>query len=329
MNSIAITTRQARLAILILQCSTALAALLFALFMRSTEPMTIAAIIAVLLFGGFIVGYLRGLEWTIPASLVVTTILDATVLVFDTPDSGFSPAFFIPPVMALMLVGARGIALTGITMLATVILAIPADVNPYTTPIRLTISVLIIGGMVIARLVLDTTTRRLETTLHQAQDAQHQAEAAAETARVQATQLQQQYDEQQRLMTLVATLEIPVISLAEGVILVPIVGSLDSRRAERLTASILQTITSRRTQFVILDLVGVVEVDTFVARAIINLVNAIKLMGCRVALTGISTTVALTLTNLNIQLEGMMIIRTPQQALESYIGQQTLFHRGN
>jgi anti-anti-sigma regulatory factor len=329
MNYIAITTRQARLAILFLQGFTAVAALIFALFMRSTEPVTIGAIIAVLLFAGFIVGYIRGLEWTIPASLVVTTVLDATVLVFDRPDVGFSPAFFIPPVMALMLVGARGIALTGVTMLATVIVALPGDDNPYTTPIRLVISVLIIGGMVIARLVLDTATRRLEATLHQTQAAQHQAEAAAETARVQATQLQQQYDEQQRLMNLVATLEIPVISLAEGVILVPIVGSIDSRRAERLTASLLQTITTRRTRFVILDLAGVVEVDTFVARAIMNLVHAIKLMGCRVALTGISTTVAMTLTNLNIQLEGMMIIRTPQQALETYLGQQTVLHRGN
>lgn len=121
--------------------------------------------------------------------------------------------------------------------------------------------------------------------------------------------------EQQRLLELVATLETPMIALAEGVLLAPIVGALDSRRAQTLTTRLLQEVGVRRTRQVVLDIAGVTIVDTQVAKALLQSAQALRLLGCTVTITGISSIVATTLTHLGIALDGIEIARSPQAVL--------------
>jgi methyl-accepting chemotaxis protein len=127
--------------------------------------------------------------------------------------------------------------------------------------------------------------------------------------------LEQQNREQQRLLELVATLETPAITLLEGVLFAPLVGTLDSNRAQRLTTSLLQEVHNRRIRQVILDITGVVTVDTQVAQALLQLVQALRLLGCKVALTGISSEIATTITELGIELKGVATYHSPQEVL--------------
>jgi rsbT co-antagonist protein RsbR len=125
----------------------------------------------------------------------------------------------------------------------------------------------------------------------EAEDARQHAEEAQST-------IARQYAEQQRLLDLVSVLETPVIAIAEGVLLAPIVGHLDSRRAGQLTQRLLDAVYAQRARAVIIDIAGVPLVDTQVAQLLIRTAQSIRLLGSRVALTGISSETAMTLSSL-------------------------------
>jgi anti-anti-sigma regulatory factor len=143
---------------------------------------------------------------------------------------------------------------------------------------------------------------------------QAQAEELSSTNEI----LVQQNIEQQRLLDLVTTLEVPAIQLAEGLLFTPIVGTLDSRRAQALTSRLLREVHTHRARQVIIDISGVVEVDTQVAHALLHTAQALRLLGCSVTLTGISATVATTITQLGISLDGLNTAHSPQEVLRTY-----------
>jgi methyl-accepting chemotaxis protein len=128
-------------------------------------------------------------------------------------------------------------------------------------------------------------------------------------------ELVQQNSEQRRLLELVEELETPAIPLAEGLLFAPLVGTMDSRRAQTITARLLQEVHMKRTRHVILDITGVVTVDTQVAHALIHMVQALRLLGCKVTMTGISAEIAATLTQLGIKLDGIHTVHSPQDVL--------------
>jgi rsbT co-antagonist protein RsbR len=144
--------------------------------------------------------------------------------------------------------------------------------------------------------------------------------AEAENARQRAEEAQstiaRQYAEQQRLLDLVSVLETPVIAIAEGVLLAPIVGHLDSRRAGQLTKRLLDAVYAQRARAVIIDIAGVPLVDTQVAQLLIRTAQSIRLLGSHVALTGISSETAMTLSSLGMRLEEMQTMRNPQEAIQ-------------
>jgi rsbT co-antagonist protein RsbR len=131
----------------------------------------------------------------------------------------------------------------------------------------------------------------------------------------QAQALTAQNEQQRRLLDLVATLETPTITVADGVLLAPIVGALDSQRAQALTGKLLQAVNNQRTRRVILDIAGVGMVDTAVARSLLDTTRALRLLGCEVCVTGISPAVAITMTQLGLTLTGVTTARSPQEAL--------------
>jgi len=97
-------------------------------------------------------------------------------------------------------------------------------------------------------------------------------------------------------------LSTPVLQLRPGLLILPIVGMLDSRRAQQLTEQLLLAIRTRRGRVVVLDVTGVAAVDSRVANHLIQTVDAARLMGATAVITGVSPEVAQTLVGLGIDL---------------------------
>jgi anti-anti-sigma regulatory factor len=139
-------------------------------------------------------------------------------------------------------------------------------------------------------------------------------------------QLQQQLASERELLNLISALETPVVSLAEGILLAPIVGHIDSRRADTLRAHLLEVVHNNRTRLMILDITGVTTIDTSVAQALMLTIQALRLLGCNVIVSGISAAVALTLTHLGVDMSNVETVRSPEEALQRLRAGERLAH---
>lgn len=98
----------------------------------------------------------------------------------------------------------------------------------------------------------------------------------------------------------------PLVPVGEGIVAMPLVGGIDPARAQRVIEALLRGITAHRARVAILDVTGVAGVDTEVAGAVLRAVDAARLIGARVVLTGIRPEVARTLTDLDVDLRGVL-----------------------
>jgi rsbT co-antagonist protein RsbR len=94
----------------------------------------------------------------------------------------------------------------------------------------------------------------------------------------------------------------PVIEVWDGILALPIVGSVDTARAQDMTESLLERIVATGSEIVLLDITGVPVVDTAVARHLLETVSAARLLGADVFIVGLSSRTAMTLVQLGIDL---------------------------
>jgi rsbT co-antagonist protein RsbR len=111
-------------------------------------------------------------------------------------------------------------------------------------------------------------------------------------------------------------LSTPVLQLRDGLLILPIIGVLDSQRAKQLTDSLLHSIRSNRAKVVVMDITGVVAVDSKVANHLIQTVAAARLMGATVIVTGLSAEVAQALVALGVDLSKVNTMGDLQGGLE-------------
>ncbi len=97
-------------------------------------------------------------------------------------------------------------------------------------------------------------------------------------------------------------LSTPVIKVWDKILTLPIIGTLDSRRAQVMMEALLQKIVETSSTIAILDITGVRTMDTLVANHLIKTVTAARLMGARCILTGVSPAIAQTMVQLGIDL---------------------------
>ena len=111
-------------------------------------------------------------------------------------------------------------------------------------------------------------------------------------------------------------LSTPVLPVRERLLILPIIGVLDSERARQLTEQLLLGIRTHRAKVVVIDITGAPEVDETVANHLVQTVDASRLMGASVIITGLSPTIAQTLVTIGVDLSKMNTIGDLQGGLE-------------
>lgn len=114
----------------------------------------------------------------------------------------------------------------------------------------------------------------------------------------------------------ISELETPILQVWDGVLALPIVGSLDTARTQQMNEALLQRIVETESEIVILDITGVPLVDTAIAKHLIETVTAARLLGAEVLLVGLSPRIALTLVHLGLDLNGIITRTTMARGLE-------------
>lgn len=108
----------------------------------------------------------------------------------------------------------------------------------------------------------------------------------------------------------------PVIRVWEGILALPIIGTLDSARTQVVMESLLQEIVDRRASIAILDISGVPAVDSLIAQHLIKTVSATRLMGAECIISGIRPEIAQTIVHLGIDLSNIITKSSLASALE-------------
>jgi rsbT co-antagonist protein RsbR len=119
-------------------------------------------------------------------------------------------------------------------------------------------------------------------------------------------------DQSQALMEM----STPVTAIWQGILMLPLVGLIDSRRAQDVMNAMLAKIAETRSRIFILDISGVAVVDTAVANHLIKITKATRLMGCDCTISGISPAIAQTVVELGIDVGEVHTTSTLRDALE-------------
>ncbi len=117
-------------------------------------------------------------------------------------------------------------------------------------------------------------------------------------------------------------LSTPVIKLFEGVLAVPMIGTLDSARTQVVMETLLQRIVETGSRLAIIDITGVPTVDTLVAQHLLKTVSAIRLMGAECIISGIRPQIAQTIVHLGLDLQGIASKSSLADALTMAMEQQ-------
>ncbi|NTW00364.1 MAG: HAMP domain-containing protein [Oscillochloris sp.] len=152
---------------------------------------------------------------------------------------------------------------------------------------------------------LEEQTRQLERTLHQL----HESIATRD-----------------QLNTTVRLLGSPVIPVFDGTLVMPLIGVIDTERAELMMEALLSAIPRYNAQYVILDVTGVPMIDSQVSRVLIQAAQASRLMGTQTILVGLRPDLAEMIVGLGIDLQGLMTHADLQSGI-SYVLRQRTMHQ--
>lgn len=101
-------------------------------------------------------------------------------------------------------------------------------------------------------------------------------------------------------------LSTPVVKLWDGILALPIIGTLDSARTQVVMENLLQTVVATNSKYAIIDITGVPTVDTLVAQHLLKTITAARLMGADCIISGVRPQIAQTIVHLGINLEDVI-----------------------
>jgi len=111
-------------------------------------------------------------------------------------------------------------------------------------------------------------------------------------------------------------LSTPVLQVRERLLILPIIGIVDSERARQLTEQLLRGVRANRAKVVVMDITGVPSVDATVANHLVQTVEASRLLGATVIVTGLSPEIAQTLVTIGVDLTKMNTVGDLQGGIE-------------
>jgi anti-anti-sigma regulatory factor len=141
-------------------------------------------------------------------------------------------------------------------------------------------------------------------------DETRRAAQEATIAEIRATQRRED-----QLRAVIQELSTPIIPIYRGVLVLPLVGAIDSLRSQEITERLLEEIVRQQADIVIIDITGVSVVDTSVANHLIMTAQAVNLLGSRVIFTGISSTIAQTIIQLGVNLGDVVTLNNLQAGM--------------
>jgi len=107
-----------------------------------------------------------------------------------------------------------------------------------------------------------------------------------------------------------------VLQVRERLLILPMIGVIDPQRARQLTEQLLRGIRRQRARVVVIDITGVAEMDSNVANHLVLTVEASRLLGAKVIVTGLSPEIAQTLVNIGVDLTKMNTVGDLQGGIE-------------
>jgi len=137
------------------------------------------------------------------------------------------------------------------------------------------------------------------------------------TARYKAEQMGEELNRQASAMRELGT---PLLPIAEGVLVMPLIGEIDEGRVARVMETLLEGISSSKAAIAILDVTGVKSLDNRVADALLRVAQAVNLLGARVVLTGINPELAQTLVTLGVELGSIVTQSTLENGVAFALG---------
>jgi rsbT co-antagonist protein RsbR len=117
-------------------------------------------------------------------------------------------------------------------------------------------------------------------------------------------------------------LSTPLIPITDKIVIMPLIGSMDSRRAQQVMDTLLHGISTTKATNVIIDITGVTVVDTQVANTFVRAAQAVRLLGAEVMITGIRPEVAQTLIGLGVDLSGIATSSSLQSGIARVFTQE-------
>jgi rsbT co-antagonist protein RsbR len=151
---------------------------------------------------------------------------------------------------------------------------------------------------------------------------QEELETQQRRIRQQAADLAAKAETIEQQSAAIRQLSTPILEVWDGVLVLPIIGILDTQRNEAIMADLLGSIVRRRAKWAIIDITGIELADTRTVDSLLKVVRAAKLLGTTCILSGVRPDVARTLVELGVQLDEITTRRNLKDALATCLRQR-------
>ena len=125
----------------------------------------------------------------------------------------------------------------------------------------------------------------------------------------------QQREQEEQFHHTISELSTPIIPVHEGVLILPLIGAISSRRASEITERVLEAIAANQAEIVIIDITGVPVIDTRTANHLLMTTRAANLLGSEIVLVGVGAEIAQTIVHLGVELHGLVTLANLQSGL--------------